>query len=246
MAKRRKTVKIFSIENPKSVVSEAFRTLRTNIQYSNIDKKIKTIVVTSSKTREGKSTVSANLAYSIAESGKRVLIIDCDLRKPVVHKILKISNTAGLTNVLIGESKLSEVLQVLNGKDNMHILCSGPIPPNPAELLGSNRMKDLLEFVKESYDMIILDSPPIGLVTDSAIISTLADGTILVIDTGETEIDVAIHAKELLDKVNARIIGVVLNKIPIKGNKYYNYSYYQYNEYYGEEEEVKGRKRKRR
>lgn len=246
MAKRRKIGRIFSTENPKSVVSEAFRTLRTNIQYSNIDKKIKTIVMTSSKMREGKSTVSANLAFSIAESGKSVLMIDCDLRKPIVHRIFGISNLAGLTNVLIGENNLSEVKQILDGKDNLDILTSGPIPPNPAELLGSNRMKDLLEFVKESYDIVILDTPPIGLVTDSAILSTLADGTILVIDAGETEVEMVVHAKELLDNVNAKILGVVLNKVPVMGGKYSKYNYYQYDQYYGEEEDSNNRKRKRK
>jgi len=246
MAKGRKIGSIFSMENPKSIVSEAFRTLRTNIQYSNIDRSVKTIVVTSSKMGEGKSTVSANLAYSIAESGKSVLIIDCDLRKPVIHKIYRISNLSGLTNVIIGESKLSDEIKIVNGRDNLHILTSGPIPPNPAEILGSNRMKDLLEFVKESYDTIILDSPPIGLVTDSAILSTIADGTILVLDAGETEVDLAVHAKELLEQVNAKILGVVLNKIPTKGNKYYNYSYYQYDQYYGEDEVENSKKRKRK
>ena len=222
--------------NPKSPISEAFRTLRTNIQFSSIDKEIRTIVFTSSTPKEGKTTVAANLASSIAMGDKRVLIIDCDLRRPNLHKLYEIPNFEGLTNVLMGERTLDEVLHYgMKESNSLSILTSGPLPPNPSELLSSIKMRKFLENVKLEYDMIILDSPPVGLVTDSAVLSTIVDGTILVIESGKTEIEAAQRAKELLDKVNANILGVVLNKIPMGNRGSYKYSYYQYNDYYGED-----------
>ncbi len=222
--------------NPKSPISEAFRTLRTNIQFSSIDKEIKTIVFTSSTPKEGKTTVAANLAASIAMGEKRVLIVDCDLRRPRLHKVYQIPNIEGLTNVLMGEKRLDEV--EYRGREEsktLSILTSGPLPPNPSELLSSIKMKDFLEDVRSKFDMVILDSPPVGLVTDSAILSTIVDGTILVIEAGKTEVEAAQRAKELLDKVNANIIGTVINKIPLNSRGAYKYSYYQYNSYYGED-----------
>ncbi|MDX9916812.1 MAG: CpsD/CapB family tyrosine-protein kinase [Gudongella sp.] len=226
--------KLFTMDNPKSIISEAFRTLRTNIQFSNVDGDNKLLVFTSAKQREGKSTVSSNLAYSIAESGKKTLIIDCDLRKPRVHKMFGMSNLSGLTNIIIGDSSIDLEVKRHRVMENLHILSSGPIPPNPAELLGSVRMKNFIEKVRQSYDMVIIDSPPIGLVTDSAILSTLADGTIMVLEAGQTEIDFGVYCIEQLRKVNAKILGVILNKVPTTGKKYYGYSYYQYENYYGE------------
>lgn len=235
--------KLISLTNPKSPVTEAFRTLRTNIQFSSIDKEIKTIIVTSSSPTEGKSTIAANLASIVAQSDKKVLLIDCDFRKPRVHKNFGISNLQGVTNVLMGDSLLSDVIYKYDSLDNFHIITSGPIPPNPAELLGSKRMKNLLQSIKEEYDMIILDTPPVGLVTDSAVLSTIADGLIYVTAVGQTDIEVIKTAKELLDKVNANIIGVVLNKIPVEGKSYYKYHYYQYYDYYGDDN--KGKKKRR-
>lgn len=237
--------KLFTLKNPKSLVSEAFRTLRTNIQFTNIDKNIKTLVVTSSGPGEGKTTITCNLGTSIAQTEKRVLLIDCDMRKPRVHKVFGITNLEGLTNILMGEKKLSEV--EFRGDQNIRsltVLTSGPIPPNPAELLGSRRMRDFLEDMRDQFDMIILDSPPINLVTDSAVLSTITDGTIMVVEVGKTDVEAAINAKELLEKVNANLIGVVLNKIPTRGRSYYDYSYYQYEDYY--EDNNKGKRKKRR
>lgn len=222
-------------KNPKSPIAEAFRTLRTNIQFSNIDKEMKTLVVTSSTLKEGKSTITANLAATIAENDKSVLLIDCDLRKPRVHKNFEISNLNGLTNIIMGDKKLSDIVYKYPEFDKFHILTSGPIPPNPAELLGSKKMKKFLEGAKEEYDLIILDSPPIGLVTDSAVLSTIAEGVLLVGAVAEVEIELIKRSKDLLDRVNANIIGVVLNKIPISGRSYYKYSYYQHDGYYDQE-----------
>lgn len=240
-------VRLFTLKNPKSVVSEAFRTLRTNIQFTNIDKNIKTIVVTSSGPGEGKTTVTCNLAASIAQTDKRVLLVDCDMRKPRVHRVFGITNLDGLTNILMGEKKLSDV-EFKGDQDikSLTVVTSGPIPPNPAELLGSRRMKEFLEDMRDQFDIILLDSPPVNLVTDSAVLSTLADGTIMVVEVGKTDVEAVTSGKELLDKVHANLIGVVLNKIPTRGSSYYNYSYYQYDEYYDDDSKNGKKKRKRR
>ena len=238
--------KIITLSNPKSPVSEAFRTLRTNIQFSSIDKEIKTLVITSSIPSEGKSTISANLANSISQGNKKVLLIDCDFRKPNVHNIFNISNYEGLTNILIGDKDLSSVIYIDEELGGINILTAGPIPPNPAELLGSKKMKDFLENVKEEYDMIILDTPPAGLVTDAAVLSNIVDGVLLVSALGQTDIEIIKRSKELLQKANANIIGVVLNKIPIDNKTYYKYSYYQYYDYYGEDDGNQEKRKKRR
>ena len=166
---------LITLTNPKSPIAEAYRTLRTNIQFSNIDNELKCICVTSSGPSEGKTTTSCNLAETFAQSGKRVLLIDGDLRKPRVHKAFQLRGMKGLTNVLSGQAKLEEVTQVVGS--NLNVIPCGPIPPNPSELISSNRMKELIEYLKERYDLIIIDAPPVGVVTDSAILSTIVDGT---------------------------------------------------------------------
>lgn len=205
----------------KSLSGEAYRTLRTNIQFSGIDKTLKSLVITSSVAGEGKTTVSVNLAYSIAQIDKRVLLIDCDLRKPKIHRAFNIMNAEGLTTALTENLDYRVFIKSLD-EEKLDILTSGPIPPNPSELLGSKRMKLLLEKIKEDYDMVIIDSPPAGMVTDAAILSTLTDGTILVCASGKTEMEAIKATKAALSKVNANIIGVVINKMPMKkGVNYY-------------------------
>lgn len=212
----------FVIEKkPKSVVSEAYRTLRTNIQYSSFDKEIKSIVVTSAEAAEGKSTVSGNLALSFAQNEKKVIIVDCDLRKPSVHKNFKVSNLEGLSDVLVGKVKLDDVVQKRN--DNLFIITSGKIPPNPSEMLSSKAMTDLIEILKTKYDLIILDTAPIGAVTDAQIISTKVDGTIIVVRANRTKRDIVVSAKESLEKVGANILGCVLHAVENKKGKYYYY-----------------------
>lgn len=208
-------------QKPKSIVSEAYRTLRTNIQYSSFDKAIKTIVVTSAEAAEGKSTVSGNLALSFAQNEKKVIIVDCDLRKPSVHKNFKISNLSGLSEVLIGKANLDEVVQSRN--ENLDILPSGKIPPNPSEMLSSTAMSNLVENLREKYDIVILDSAPLQAVTDAQILSTKADGTILVIRAQRTNRDSVIDAKNLLTKVGANILGTVLHAVENTRGKYYYY-----------------------
>lgn len=220
--------KIMTLKDPKSPVSEAFRTLRTNIQFSNIDKDVKVIMVTSSTPGEGKSTVISNLGNTMAGTDKKVLIIDCDLRKPVLHKRFKLSNMEGLTNVLMGDKVLSEVIQECEEAENLNILTSGPIPPNPAELLGSKKMKEFIKMAKEKFDIVIIDTPPVGLVTDAAVLSTRVDGVLLVTAAEQTDIEVIRRGKGALERVNANIIGIVLNKVPLTSRTYYKYGYYQY------------------
>ncbi|WP_294349309.1 CpsD/CapB family tyrosine-protein kinase [uncultured Clostridium sp.] len=213
---------MFIVEKkPKSISAESYRTLRTNIQYSSFDKEIRTIVVTSSEPGEGKSTVVGNLALSFAQSYKSTIIIDCDLRKPSLHKKFRISNMVGLSDILIGRKSLVEAVNQYN--ENMHIITSGKIPPNPAEMLGSKAMERLIAELKEIYDVIILDSAPLQAVTDAQILSTKSDGTILVVRAEKTKRDSVASAKELLDKVNANVLGVVLNATENRRGKYYYY-----------------------
>lgn len=206
---------------PKSVVSEAYRTLRTNIQYSSFDKQIKTLLVTSAEAAEGKSTVSGNLALAFAQNGNKVIIIDCDLRKPSVHKNFKISNLSGLSEVLIGKAQIEDVVQSRN--ENLDILTSGKIPPNPSEMLASSAMTSLIEKLKEKYDIVILDSAPIGAVTDAQILATKVDGSILVTRAERTKRDVVLEAKSSLEKVGANILGCVLHAVKNTKGKYYYY-----------------------
>jgi len=208
-------------KKPKSITAEAYRTLRTNIQYSSFDKQIRTIVVTSAEPAEGKSTVSGNLALCFAQNEKKVLIVDCDLRKPSVHKNFQISNLVGLSEVLIGKVSLEEAIQSRN--ENLDVLPSGKIPPNPSEMLASSAMTNLIEKLREKYDVVILDSAPLRAVTDAQILSTKADGTILVVRAKRTSRESVIEAKNLLVKVGANIIGTVLHAVENTRGKYYYY-----------------------
>lgn len=206
--------------NPKSIVSESYRTLRTNIQYSSFDKQIKSILITSAQSGEGKSTVSGNLALSFAQNEKYVILVDCDLRKPSVHKNFKLSNLVGLSDVLVGKEELESAIQKYS--KGLSILTSGKETPNPSEMLSSKSMSELLEILGSKYDIVILDSSPITAVTDAQILSTKVDGTILVVRSSKTKSDTIIEAKELLNNVGANIIGVILNSVKYtKRNSYY-------------------------
>lgn len=226
--------------DPKSLVSEAYRTLRTNIQFLSLDNPIKTIVITSAGPGEGKTTSVINLGITMAHSGSKVLLIDADLRKPAFHKIFRIYNQLGLTNVLVSELDYKERVLSTN-IEGLEILPVGVIPPNPSELLASNKMKQLLNDVSKDYDFVLVDTPPAAVVTDASVLAAVADGTILVCASGQVSIDGAKRAKELLENVNANIIGVILNKIPINRKSYSQYYYYAYYE-----EEDKPKKNKKR
>lgn len=208
---------------PKSITAESYRSLRTNIQYSSIDKQVKTLVVTSSNAGEGKSTVSGNLAYTFFQSGKRVLIIDCDLRKPSLHRKFNVSNEVGLTDVLVGTSELNKVMKKID--DNLYLLTTGTLPPNPAEIIGSNTMENFLDECKINFDYIILDTPPILPVTDSKLLAIKADATVLVVRSEISKSKHVSQAYKELEKVNANVIGTILNDVEMYSEKlYYDYS----------------------
>ena len=209
----------------KSPVSEAYRGIRTNIQFANVDNNIKTILMTSSAPGEGKATTLCNVAMTMADAGHKVIIIDCDLRKPRIHKFFEVSNRVGITDILL---KGEDFKSFLRGgfHPNLEIITSGKIPSNPSEILYSNAMKNLIEKIKMEYDYVFIDTPPVIAVTDAVIMSQYIDGVVLVCSSGKTEVEMVKKAKESLAKVNANILGVVLNKIPLKGQKYANYYYY--------------------
>lgn len=206
---------------PKSAEAEAYKTLRTNVQYSSISKKIKTLLVTSADSKDGKSTVCSNLGVTFSQNGQSVIILDCDFRKPSIHKFFNISNSAGITDILLGEEKLEETIQHYNS--NTDILTAGNIPPNPSEILGSQSMINLLSFLSERYDIVIIDSPPVGVVTDAQIISASVDGTLVVIRAEETKAKRVTEAVNLLKKVDANIIGMVLNEAQTINKSYSDY-----------------------
>ncbi len=229
---------LITLNNPTSPVAEAYRTLRTNIQFSSIDKKVQVVAVTSTGPGEGKSTIAANLAVVTAQAGKKTLLIDCDQRKPRQHKVFGVSNEKGLSNMLADDSNFSLAVQK-SGVENLLLLTSGVKPPNPSELLSSSKMKNFVSSLRGQLDFIIIDTPPLLMVTDAQLLSSYIDGYILTIASGEADRDAAAKAKELLDNVNAKILGVVLNKINLSGKGYYGY-YGKY--YYG----VDGEKHKDR
>lgn len=217
---------LITVSSPDSPAAEAYRTLRTNIQFSSVDRKIKTLAITSSGPGEGKSTTAANLAVVLAQNGHKTILVDCDQRKSKIHKIFKISNQVGISDLLVGNIELNDAVKSISIK-NLFIMTSGTKPPNPSELLGSKKMYELLEKLKEVFEYIILDTPPILSVTDAQVLAGHSDGCILVVASGETARDSAVKAKELLQKVGAKILGVVLNKLPINQKGHYRY-YYNY------------------
>lgn len=216
---------VISLLNPSSPISEVYKTLRTNIQFSSIDTPFKTIMATSAVKGEGKTTTVSNLAVAYAQEGKKVILIDCDLRSPSIHQVFSQSNHAGLTNILANQNQWQEVIRDTT-IDTLSLLTSGPIPPNPAELLASRRMKSLIEELKQHYDMIFFDVPPVLAVTDSLVVSALSDGVILVVNAGKVDKELVRKTKASLEHVNARLIGVVLNRINRSERKaalhYYN------------------------
>jgi len=218
---------LITLDNPNSPIAEAYRTLRTNIQFSSIDKKVQVVAVTSTGPGEGKSTIAANLAVVTAQAGKKTLLIDCDQRKPRQHRVFGVTNDRGLSNMLADDSNFSLAVQK-SGVENLLLLTSGVKPPNPSELLSSSKMKSFVSSLRSQLDFIIIDTPPLLMVTDAQLLSSYIDGYILTIASGEADRDAAAKAKELLDNVNAKILGVVLNKINLGGKGYYGY----YGKYY--------------
>lgn len=214
--------KLITKLSPKSPISEQFRTIRTNINFSVVDQEVRSLMVTSSGPVEGKSTTAANLAVVFAQAGKRTLLVDADMRKPTIHYTFGLTNSFGLTNVLTRQMELAEAVNPTD-VEHLHVLPSGPIPPNPAELLGSRAMQQFFEMVMEEYDLVVFDTPPVLAVTDAQVLANKCDGTVLVVSSGKTEIDAATKSKELLTAAQAKLLGVVLNNKKSKDTQYYYY-----------------------
>jgi len=223
-------MKEFIVHNtPMSPISEAYRGIRTNMQFANVDRDYKSVLFTSSTAGEGKTTTLCNVAGTLADIGQKVVILDCDLRKPRIHKFFNISNHFGLTDVLLNEADYKEAIQQTQHK-GIWVIPSGKIPTNPSEVLSSGAMKRFVECLKADFDYVLIDTPPVVPVTDALIMSTYIDRVMLVCASGELERELAIKAKDSLDKVGAKILGVVLNKVAMNHNKYQNYYYYHNDE----------------
>ena len=223
---QKKGTTLITVTKPNSVIAEQFRTIRTNIQFSMIDKQLKTIIFTSSGPFEGKSTVAANIASVFADQGKKVLLVDADMRKPTVNQTFHIPNTTGLSSIITSRSiTFDDVIQTVD-EAGVDIITSGPIPPNPSELLNSNRMNEIIQELESMYDLILFDMPPVVSVTDAQIMATKTDGVVFVVRRNIAHKEEVLHAKELLDMVHANVLGVVFNGAEKKSDRsYYGYSY---------------------
>jgi len=225
---------LIALSEPKSAASEAFRTLRTNIQFSGLDQPCRSIVVTSAVPGEGKTTSVANFGIVSAQAGTRVCMIDSDLRRPSLHRLFGIDNARGLTTALVEGLSFAEVAQA-TAVPNLSILPSGPLPPNPAELVGSHRMREGLQAATESFDLVLCDSPPLMAVGDASALAAQCDGVIFVIRVGKTPNDVLRRVVDQIESVKGRILGVVLNRADPRRDGYYYY-YQAYQRYYGADE----------
>ncbi len=215
---------LITFANPRSPISEAYRTLRTNLDFSSLDHPIRSMVVTSAAPEEGKSTTLANLAVAIAQAGKKVVVVDCDLRRPSLHQIFDVRGTVGFTDVMRDDALLASPPLQDTCVPNLYLLTSGALPPNPAELLGSRRMSEVIAALQQQADMILFDAPPVIAVTDGVVLASKVDAVLLVVSAGRTKRDHAKKAKALLDKVNARLIGTVLNNVKGEASLYQYYT----------------------
>lgn len=207
--------------------AESFRQLRTNLQFANVASKAKSVLVTSSLPGEGKSTTATNMAIALAQAGNVVCLVDADLRRPMVGEYLRLERNAGLTTALVGSADLEDLLQPW-GEDNLFVLTSGQIPPNPSELLGSNEMKHLVTRLEDSFDIVVIDAPPLLPVTDAAVLSQHVGGVVVVVGSQKTKQNELVKALSALDLVKAHVMGIILNRLPVKGQDAYAYSYHAY------------------
>jgi protein-tyrosine kinase len=231
---------LIAYSEPKSPAAEAYRSLRTSIQFAGLDHKCRSIVVTSSSPGEGKSTTVANFGVVMAQTGARVCLVDSDLRRPTLHRIFGLSNNRGLTTALLEGASLKDIAQATL-VPHLSLVTSGPLPPNPAELVGSNRMRESLETGVADFDMVLLDSPPVVSVADAVALASFCDGVVLVVQTGKVPHEVIRRAAGSIQAVKGRILGVVMNAVNLKRDGYF-YDYYRYyHSYYTENEGAKRR-----
>ena len=218
---------LITLANPSGVAAEAYRTLRTNLLYSVVDKAPRAIVLTSPGPGEGKSTTCANLGVVLAQAGRTCLILDCDLRKPAIHKVFGLRGAVGIVDFLVGQQILQSVYQ--EPLEGLKVIPAGPIPPNPAEILGSERFTESLVRVRQEFDYVLIDTPPVELVSDAAIVANKADGVLLVVDAQDTRKSSVRKSIRNLEAVGANVLGTVMNNIePSRENLYYQYRGYAY------------------
>ena len=230
-------IELYIHSKPKSPIAERCRAIRTSLMFMSPDKPLRRILVTSGEPQEGKSTTAVNLAITMAQSGQRVLLVDTDMRRPRIHKIFKLATTAGFSSLVAGESKDIDGLVRATEVPNLFVMPCGPIPPNPAELLHSDRCRVVVKDLGDRFDRVIFDSPPLGLLTDAAILSSLCDGVVLVAKSGKTSRELLGRARKLLTDLKANILGVVINDLDLLNRAYgYRYYHYRYGQYYGEGE----------
>jgi len=210
-----------------SQAAEAYRALRVNLRFSSLERPLRTLAITSAVPGEGKTTTAANMAAALAQAGTRVILVDADLRRPSLHRVFGVENRQGLTNVLLDMGIAAAKLPLQDTSlPELRIMTSGPIPPNPSELLGSSRMQQVLELLQQEADLVIVDAPPLLAVSDPVLLAAAVDGVILVLDSSTTRTGQAVHAKDALDRAQANVLGVVLNKLNAKASAYYYDTYY--------------------
>jgi capsular exopolysaccharide synthesis family protein len=215
------TTTLIALRDPRSPAAEAYRTLRTNIRFSSLDRPLHTLLVTSSTPDEGKSLTLANLAVTMAQAEQKVLLVDCDLHRPALHTLFHLPNETGLTTMILEQEDQTLPIQA-TGVPGLSLLTSGPQPPRPADILGSRRMQAVIKRLRGEADLILFDTPPVTAVTDAAILASSIDGVLLVFQANRTRRERARQARQILEKVKANIIGVVLNDAQLEGG----YGYY--------------------
>lgn len=238
--KRQPSSRLIVLDDPKSFSAEAYRVLRTNLQYVTPGAAPRLVLITSAEAGEGKTTTTANLGISVAQTERSVLLVDTDLRRPTLHTLLRVPGSPGLSSCLAGAA-LQGAVVTKTSVPNLSLIASGPIPPNPAELLSSRRMRELLRAVGEQYDMVLLDSPPVLAASDATTVAPLVDGVLLVVGSGGAPEAAIRRAKEQLEAVHARVLGAVINRFDASGNGYSKRYYHAYDRYYAKTTPPKGR-----